>query len=82
MTELYFVMVVTKRQTRTKRFGSFSDADEYFKNRKAYYQKPKNEPHLNWIELFDIMNQQKIKEFDPLLEEIKAIQDRINAETL
>lgn len=77
----FSVIVTTQKQTRSKVFATLADATEYFDNRVEYYKNEKNFSRLRWITLFDLSTFERVKEFDTLKEEVKAIKEKINSLT-
>ena len=74
----YSVIITTSVQTRSNVFSTLADATKYFDNRVDYYKKnEKRFSRLRWITLFDLSTFERVKEFDTLKEEIKAIKEEI-----
>ena len=78
-TSKYSVIVTTQKQTRSKAFATFADADKYFNDRVEYYKNKKRFSRLRWITLFDLSTFERVKEFDTLKEEINAIKEELNS---
>ena len=76
----FSVIITTLKQTRSKVFATLTDATNYFDERISYYKNNKKRfSRLRWITLFNLSTFERVKEFDTLKEEIRAIKEEINS---
>ena len=76
----FSVIITTQKQTRSKVFATLADATKYFEDRVEYYKKnEKRFSRLRWITLFNLSTFERVKEFDTLKEEIRAIKEGLSS---